>query len=112
MNTAEVNSVSLNGVEYVRKDSVKDVPHSGRYVFVLDRGWIFAGDLRVPPGTGTTGRVELARVVLVQSWSGVGFDGMIENPKKSCVLKPISTSVDFPEDAELFRLPVKADWGL
>jgi hypothetical protein len=43
---AAVNSVSINGVTYVREDAVpvKGVAGS-RFVVVVDRGWIFAGDL-------------------------------------------------------------------
>ena len=35
--------VEINGVEYVRADTL---PRGTRAVVVIDRGWIFGGDVR------------------------------------------------------------------
>ena len=42
----------LNNVEYVRKDSIKAHPRilGTRAVVVVDRGWIFAGDVERKDG--------------------------------------------------------------
>jgi hypothetical protein len=79
-----------------------------RAVVVVDRGWIFAGDV-----TRKNGRIKLDRAVHVFRWESIGFDGVIANPKSSKVtLKPMPNGVDLPEGAEIFCVPVSNDWGL
>jgi hypothetical protein len=99
----EANSVEINGVKFVR-----ETPSGKRAVVVVDRGWIFAGDVE-----DKNGRIVLTRAVHVLRWEGVGFDGMIKEPGSGKVhLKALTSSVDMPADAELFRVPVDAQWGL
>ncbi len=104
----EVETVTINGVLYVKQGSQPVVPTGPRHVVVADRGWIFVGDL-----TEKDGRIHLDNAVLVQNWSSIGFDGMLNEPKSSNVkLKKLSHTVDLPSDAELFRVPVDSRWGL
>lgn len=99
------DSVVVNGVQYVRADSR---PTGNRCVVVVDRGWIFAGDV-----SESNGRITIARAVLVFRWEKVGFDGVLSDPKNSDVkLRKLDHDVDLPANAELFRLPVAEDWGL
>lgn len=109
MTTIEADEVTINGKKYVRADLALDKPKPGkRAVVVLDRGWIVAGDVE-----DVDGRIKITRAVHVRSWSSIGFDGMIANPKSSSVvLKPMPNGFDAPKDAELFRVPVADDWGL
>lgn len=101
------NSIKIDEVEHVRADSVKAAPTGARAVVVVDRGWIFAGDV-----TEENGRIKLSRALHVFRWESIGFNGMIASPKSSKVmLKPI-TDVDIPSGAEVFRVPVADDWGL
>ena len=59
------------------------------------------------------GKIILTRAVWVFRWSGVGFDGVIANPKSDQVtLKKMTNPVEIPAGSEIFRVPVKADWGL
>ena len=106
---ASVKMMSINGVEYVRADSVgTPAPVGNRAVVVVDRGWIFAGDVEE-----TAGRIRLTRAVWVFSWSGVGFDGVLRNPKDSKVnIRKLDAPVDLPAEAEIFRVPVGESWGL
>jgi hypothetical protein len=101
--------ITLDGVKYVRSDSVLERAKPGRRaVVVIDRGWIVAGDV-----VEVDGRLKISRAVHVRSWSSIGFDGMIENPKSSNVkLFPFKNGFDVPADAELFRVPVGDNWGL
>ena len=101
--------VTICGVEYVRADSVQPAPIPGnRYVLVLDRGWVIAGDV-----LDHDGRIRVTRALHVRGWTSVGFDGMIAAPKGgNVVIKPIPSGFDCPADAELFRVPVADDWGL
>jgi hypothetical protein len=108
MNT-NVETISINGVSYVRADSVATHAKPGkRAVIVADRGWVFCGDV-----TDENGRIKLARAVHVRSWSGIGFDGMISTGGKGdkVVVKSVS-DIDMPADSELFRVPVGDNWGL
>lgn len=106
----ELKKIVLDGVEYIRADSITEgAPIPGkRAVLVLDRGWIVAGDV-----TEIDGRIRLTRAVHVCSWREIGFDGMIANPLSSKVtLRPVPNGFDCPADAELFRVPVADNWGV
>jgi hypothetical protein len=98
-------TLKIDDTLYVRSDAV---PSGKRFVVVLDRGWIVAGDVE-----DDDGRIRITRAVHVRSWSAVGFDGMIANPKSGNVtLKAVPNGFDAPADAEIFRVPVPDDWGL
>ena len=96
-----MKNVNINGVEYA---PVAERPTGTRAVVVVDRGWIFAGDV-----TRESGRIRLSRAVHVFSWESIGFAKMVETEKAD--LRPIS-DVDMPEGAEIFCVPVHEGWGL
>lgn len=100
-------TITIDEVKYVRADSVQTKPNGNRAVIVVDRGWIFAGDV-----TRENGRIKLSRAIHVFRWESIGFDGVINNPKSNKVtLKPLA-DVDMPSDAEIFSIPVPENWGL
>ena len=99
------NTITIDAVKYVREDSITPQPIGNRAIIVVDRGWIFAGDV-----TRENGRIKLARALHVFKWSEVGFAGIIENTKKADLRK--IADVDIPEDAEIFCVPVSESWGL
>lgn len=104
----EINTITINGVAYVQADQVTAAPTGNRAVVVVDRGWIFAGDV-----VRENGRIKLSRAVHVFKWESIGFDGMIANPKSLKVtLKPLPTGVDIPQVAEVFCVPVGDEWGI
>lgn len=109
MSKAEVTEIELNGVAYVRKDSVKteQIRSGTRAVVVVDRGWIFAGDV-----TRENGRLRLNRAIHVLSWKQNGFSGLCEDPKTAGANMKPCPPVDMPADAELFCVPVGDSWGL
>jgi hypothetical protein len=98
-------SIMIDEVKYIRADSVAPKPTGNRAIIVVDRGWIFAGDV-----TRENGRIKLSRAVHVFKWVDVGFAGMIEHTKKADLRK--IADVDIPEDAEIFCVPVSETWGL
>lgn len=102
-------TIQINGVEYIRADSVQTQRPSGtRAVVVIDRGWIYAGDV-----VRENGRIKLSKAIWVFRWESIGFDGVIANPKSSKVtLKPMPNGVDIPEGSEVFSVPVDDTWGL
>jgi hypothetical protein len=92
-------TIEINGETYRKV-------HSGnRAVVVVDRGWIFAGDV-----TEANGRIRLDRAVWLFAWKEIGFSGVIADPAKADV-RPIDP-VDIPAGAEIFRVPVADDWGI
>jgi hypothetical protein len=99
----KMQNVTINGVEYAPV-----VKQSGtRAVVVVDRGWIFAGDV-----TRENGRILLTNALHVFKWESVGFAGMIANTKAAKAdLRPIA-DVDIPAGAEVFCVPVPDGWGL
>ena len=104
MNTS-VSQIQINGVDYIRADSLPaDRPNGNRAVVVVDRGWIFAGDV-----TRENGRIRLSRALHVFKWESIGFAKMIETAKAD--LRPIA-NVDLHEGAEIFCVPVSENWGL
>ena len=91
-------------------DGVTHYPISAsgnRAVVVVDRGWIFAGDV-----SDEDGRIRITRALHVFGWSSIGFAKILEEPKSDKVdLRPC-TDVDVPASAEIFRVPVDSEWGL
>ncbi len=105
---SEPVTLRINEVDYVRKDSISEAPKGPRAVIVVDRGWIFAGDV-----IREDGYIILDRAVWVFRWDNVGFDGVIANPKHYAVkLKKMTNQVRIPADSEIFNIPVSGDWGL
>ena len=79
-----------------------------RAIIVVDRGWIFAGDV-----TREDGRIKLANAVWVFAWEEIGFDDVIANPKnKLAEIRLMPNGVDIPAGAEVFCVPVADGWGL
>lgn len=104
-----INTITINGVEYVRADSVQPMPTGNRAVVVIDRGWIFAGDTT----KGDDGTLTITNAVHVFRWESVGFDGVIANPKSTKVtLKKMTAPVVVPAASVIFSVPVAADWGV
>lgn len=103
-------SISVGDTKYIREDLIPDKPTGNRAVVVVDRGWIFAGDVTEGDGTGN---ITLTRAVHVSKWTQIGFDGMVKDPKSlNVTLRPLKHSVQIPEGSEIFRIPVPNDWGL
>jgi hypothetical protein len=100
-----MKKIVVDGVSFVAES---DLPKGNRAVVVVDRGWIFAGDM-----VRENGRIKLTRAVHVFRWESIGFVGMIDNPKSNKVtLKALNNPVDIPEGAEVFTVPVEESWGL
>ena len=100
-----MNTIKINDIEYIRADSI--TPTGTRAVIVVDRGWIFAGNV-----VRENGRIRLSNALHVFKWESIGFDGVIANPKSSKVTLRTIADVDIPEGAEIFCIPVADDWGL
>ena len=101
-----MDTITVNGIEYVRADQVQQpMPNGNRAVVVIDRGWIYAGDV-----TRENGRINLQRCVWVFKWESCGFGAIIDDPSKADIRKHADVSI--PEGAEIFSVPVNDEWGL
>ncbi len=95
-------TIKIDDTTYVRADAK---PTGNRAVVVVDRGWIFAGDV-----TRKDGRIYLSNAVWLFRWSSIGFDGVLKNPSKAEIRK--IDDVDVPAQSEVFCVPVPDGWGL
>jgi len=95
-----MNEITVDGVVYRKAE-----PTSGRAVVVVDRGWIFAGDVHEE-----SNRLYLTNAVWVFRWESVGFAEVIANSAHADI-RPIA-DLDIPLASEVFRIPVPSDWGL
>ena len=95
-----MQTITINGVEYAPVNRATGT----RAVVVVDRGWIFAGDV-----TREDGRIRISRAVHVFRWESIGFAKMVET--EGADLRPIA-DVEMPADAEIFCIPVHDGWGL
>lgn len=94
-----MQNVTINGVEYAPVSRTTGT----RAVVVVDRGWIFAGDV-----TRENGRIRISRALHVFRWESIGFAKMVKTEQAD--LRPIA-DVDMPADAEIFCVPVHDGWG-
>jgi len=96
-----MKNIVINGVEYAPVNK----PTGNRAVVVVDRGWIFAGDV-----TRKDGRLYLSRAVWVFKWESCGFAAVVADPSNADI-RPID-DVELPEVSEIFSIPVNESWGL
>ncbi len=87
---------------------VSSVPKGPRAIYVVDRGWIFAGDASETPD----GHVRLDRAVWLFRWESIGFAAAIRDWKSGKVDVRSVDPVEIPKNSIVFRVPCEADWGI
>ena len=98
-------SIELDKLRNVQANSA---PTGPRAVVVVDRGWIFAGDVTVNPN----GSLRLVNAVHVNRWEGIGFARMLTEWKSEKVfISGINYPVEVPANSIVFNVPVEANWG-
>ncbi len=109
MNTKSValQSLVVEGITYVPQGSQEPKPNGKRAVVVVDRGWVFAGDVE-----DVGGRIKISRALHINRWESVGFDGMLKDPGSPKVFMKSVSDVDIPAGSEIFRVPVSDNWGI
>lgn len=91
----------------VAKTEQTGISLCNRCVVVVDRGWIFAGDV-----TETNDRIRLSRALWLFRWERIGFAAVVSNPLQTGVdIRPIN-DVDIPAGSEVYRIRVADDWGI
>ena len=107
--------VVIDGENYVRESKVTTAPRveGSRRVVVVDRGWVYAGDVE-REDMGDLGPVlRLTRAVWVFRWSSIGFDGVLRQPKSEKVdIRKLAHDVEIPVASVMFSVPVDDSWGL
>jgi hypothetical protein len=110
MNIDELTIGQLNQLQgMIGGGASKPLPtvEQKRAVVVVDRGWIFAGDLSIT----SDGYLRLDNAVHVFGWQSIGFAAMLKDWKSSKVDLRAIDPVEVPLDAVIFRVPVASDWG-
>ena len=96
-------TMSINGVEYA---PVSSRPTGSRCIVVLDRGWIFVGNLSTDGGVST-----LSSAANIRKWGSGGFGGLTADPKGAGAVLDQCEDITFDERAPLFCVPVPEDWN-
>lgn len=102
--------VKINGVTYVPETDPDPaaLPAGDRAVFVIDRGFIYAGDWSLSDGQYT-----LTNAVNLRRYESIGFEGVLADPKSAkATIVPTPYPVIVPAGSVLFRIPVPQGWGL
>jgi hypothetical protein len=106
---ASLSTIEINGVQYAPVGSAPSVPSGNRAVVVIDRGWIFAGDIETDE---VTKDLIIHNAIHVFRWESIGFTGVLANPKDSKVtLKTSPYPVSVPSGSVIFTVPVDETWG-
>ncbi len=95
------NTITIDGIDYV-KEGQKIT--GNRHIVVLDRGWIFVGNLEVDGET-----YKLTNTQNIRKWGKSGFGGMVLDPKKAEVVLDKSGPLEFK--SPIFLVSVPENWG-
>lgn len=103
----EVNELTVNGISYIRKDSVGDVADtpSEKQIVILQRGWVMIGDFRQNDENCTLDNASVIRVF--GTTKGLG-QLALTGPTKTTILDPCG-HVEFHELTVIARLNTKKD---
>ena len=109
MNT-EINEVEINGTKYVRKDSVKQVEHTGDIkIVILQRGWVYIGRFE---RNGNDCKLHDASCIRI--WGTTkGLCELVNGPTKNTVLDSCGGIVEFDWLTVVHTIAVnKSKWKL
>lgn len=83
---SEINEIKVNGVDYVRKDSVQEKVYSGDVkIVILQRGWVYIGRYKQNENM----MCELNNAYCIRKWGTTkGLPELKDGPTKDTVLDP------------------------
>ena len=89
--------------------AVTPAPTGPREVIVIDRGWIFAGDVKEE----SNGSLTLTNAIHLVRWESIGFARALTEWKTNKVfLQGIQQVVKVPANSVIMRLSVEDGWGV
>lgn len=102
-------TIIIDDEKYVRESDVLKIPPNGnRKVVVIDRGWIFAGDVELQGDM-----YKLTRAVHVFCWDSIGYSRMLVDWRSDKVdIRQCEHDVEVPKGSVIFFSPVEDTWGL
>ena len=106
MTELQHQTLTLNGVEYVRKDLVPPsiVPLSSKRIVIADRGWVFAGDCV----DNTDGTVTIHNCSNIRKWgTSRGLGELVNGPLTHTAHDAYGTVKCLP----LAQINVVKGWG-
>lgn len=92
MNTTEINEIKVNGIDYIRKDSVSKIEYSGDIkIVILQRGWIYIGRLE-----RNGNDCKLHNASNIRTWgTSRGLPELVHGPTSKTVLDKCDGVVEF-----------------
>lgn len=91
MTTTTIETMKINGIDYVRADSVQSNPHmpmTNKRIIVADKGWVFAGDCE----DHTDGSVTIHNAKNIRNWgTSKGLGELVNGPLGSIKHDPYGT---------------------
>jgi hypothetical protein len=80
---------------------------SRRCIVVLDRGWIFVGNLKEINGGDS---YELTEAANIRKWQTGGFGGLSRGAKSSQAVIDVCEPIIFSGKAMIFAVPISESW--
>ena len=93
----KIETLKIDDVEYVRKDSIKPQITDTGAVMIVDCGRIFAGDI-----IWDNGRIK----------GKLGLDGVLKNQSPDKAIIKLTVDFDLPASSEIIRFSVCNERGL
>lgn len=100
-------TITIDGVAYVRADSVNSTPDGDRHIAFLDRGFIFEGVLS---SVDDDGMYTLSDCVNVRKWAQNGTGGMLKSAKQSGATLDGSAPIKWKAGSEILLSPTPMGW--
>lgn len=94
MTDINATSLTLNGIEYVRKDSVANAQPMGDVrIIIADRGWVFVGNCQ----DHADGSVTITNCRNIRKWgTSAGLGELVNGPKSETVADTYGTVHTLP----------------
>ena len=103
-----MNTMKIKDAIETLQAATADCTTGDRHLVVLDRGWIFAGNLSL----NDDGTYTLTNAIVVTKWTSGGFGGLTLSAKESgATLDPCAQPIKFHRRAMVFAIPIPEVWG-
>ena len=101
-----MNKDDINAAIKTLEKAAKAISSGNRNICVLDRGWIFVGELSGDTANGYC----LTNVKNVRKWQSGGFGLLSRGAKSAGATLDEAANLKFAASALLFHVPVDKEW--